>query len=89
MQNILGIEIKGMEDMNNELNQAIEPCLAAYRPLLQKLSQSVKVEMYSAIYADAKNMPEEVISLGVALTADPDIQDYLNRYMRSNATPTP
>ena len=75
--------------MSNELNQVIAPCIAAYRPLLQKLSQSVKFEMYRAIYADAENMPEEVLSLGVALTSDPDIQNYLNLYLRASATPSP
>jgi hypothetical protein len=69
--------------MSNELQQAIAPAIAAYRPLLNKLSQSVKFEMYRAIYADAENMPEEVLSLGVALTADPDIQNYLNLFLRS------
>ena len=73
--------------MKNELNDAIAPCIDAYRPLLQKLSQSVKVEMYRAIYADEENMPEEVLSLGVALTADPDIQSYLLLYLVTKATP--
>ena len=50
-------------------------------PLLNKLDQSVKFEMYRAIYADIENMPEEVLSLGVALTADPDIQNYLNLFL--------
>lgn len=60
------------------LNETTKQCVAAYGSLLDKLSISVKMELYKAIYSHPETMSEDVLSLGVALTADSTVRKYLN-----------
>jgi hypothetical protein len=60
------------------LNETTKQCVVTYGPLLDKLSISVKMELYKAIYRHSETMTEEVLSLGVALTADSTVRKYLN-----------
>jgi hypothetical protein len=71
-----------MSDLSRVTKQSVD----AYGPLLDELSLSVKMELYRAIYGNAETMTEEVLSLGVALTADPDIRKYLKIILRKNDT---
>lgn len=69
-----------MGDLSRVTQQSVE----AYRPLLDRLSLSVKLELYKAIYGNAETMTEEALTIGVALTADPSIQKYLNIIWQKN-----
>jgi hypothetical protein len=65
----------------SNLSRVVNESNAAFEPLLAKLSAPVKMELYKAIYSDAANaanMTEEVLTLGVALTSDPSIQRWLS-----------
>ena len=66
----------------SDLSRVVGESSAAFEPLVAKLSTPVKMELYKAIYSDAANMTEEALTLGVALTSDPSVQNWLSMAFR-------
>lgn len=51
----------------------------AFKPLLDKLPLATKVEIYNAIFMadlDPSNLSEEILTLGCAISVDPQYQQW-------------
>ena len=58
--------------------QAILDPIKAYKPLLDKLTVATKIEIYTKIYQNIEGATDEMLSLGLAITADPHFQSWMN-----------
>lgn len=66
------------------LGKTISDSVVAFQPMLSKMSLDSKIEMHNAIYSFGASATDEMLTLGVAITADPYYQRWMNERLAQN-----